>query len=104
MITVKVTYTVKPEFVQKNQENINLFMDDFRSLNSTDFQYASYLCGDGKTFVHLSHYKNEDIQKNLLQVPSFLSFQKQRDDSGLEVSPQIEWMQLVASSQDLINH
>ena len=101
MITVKVTYTVKPEFADKNQENINQFMADFKKMNTNDFRYASYLCGDGKTFVHISHYKNEEIQKQLLQVPSFLSFQKQRDDSGLEGSPQIEVMKMVASSHDL---
>src|SRR5699024_2102553 len=104
MIIVKVTYTVKPDLVQKNQENINLFMVDFKKLNTNDFQYVSYLCEDGKTFVHLSHYKNKEIQKHMLQVPSFLSFQKQRDDSGLEGSPHIEVMQIVASSQGLLNH
>lgn len=103
MISVKVTYTVKPDFVQKNQENINLFMVDFKKMNTNEFSYVSYICGDGKTFVHLSHYKNEDIQNRLLQVPSFLSFQKQRDDSGLENLPQIEIMQVVASSGDIFN-
>lgn len=103
MISVKVTYTVQPDFVQKNQENINLFMVDFKKMNTNEFRYVSYVCGDGKTFVHLSHYKNEDIQKKLLQVPSFLSFQKQRDDSGLENLPHIEIMQVVASSVDFFN-
>lgn len=103
MITVKVTYTVKPEFVNKNQENINRFMDDFKKMDTGDFRYMSYVCGDGKTFVHISHYKNKEIQKQLLQVPSFLSFQKQRDDSGLEGSPEIEVMKLVASSEELFN-
>ena len=101
MISVKVTYTVKPDFVQKNQENINLFMVDFKKMNTNEFRYVSYVCGDGKTFVHLSHYQNEDIQNRLLQVPSFLSFQKQRDDSGLENLPQIEIMQVVATSGDI---
>ncbi|UII31940.1 hypothetical protein LVD17_26995 [Fulvivirga ulvae] len=104
MITVKVTYTVKAEFVNKNQENINRFMVDFKKMNTRDFRYMSYICGDGKTFVHISHYKNEEIQKQLLQVPSFLSFQKQRDDSGLEGSPEIEVMKLVACSEELFNH
>jgi quinol monooxygenase YgiN len=103
MIIVKVTYTVKPDFVQKNQENINLFMVDFKKLNTNDFQYVSYLCGDGKTFVHLSHYKNEEIQKQLLQVPSFLDFQKQRDASGLLGKPEIEVLELVASSREFFN-
>src|SRR5688572_21435890 len=47
MIIVKVTYTVKQEFVQKNQENIKLFMNDFKNLNSTEFRYNAYLCNDG---------------------------------------------------------
>jgi hypothetical protein len=101
MIIVKVTYTVKPDFIQKNQENINRFMVDFKKIGKNDFHYTSYLCEDGKTFVHLSHYQNKEIQKQLLEVRSFLSFQKQRDDSGLESKPQIEVMHLVASSRDI---
>lgn len=104
MIIVKVTYTVKPDFAQKNQENINLFMADFKKMNTNDFRYVSYLCEDGKTFVHISHYQNEEIQSRLLQVPTFLSFQKQRDDSGLEGLPKIEVMKVVASSQEIFNH
>lgn len=103
MIIAKVTYTVKPEFVEKNHENINLFMADFKKMNSNDFRYTAYLCADGKTFVHLSHYQNEEIQKQLLDVPSFKSFQKQRDDSGLEISPKIEMMQLVETSFHIFN-
>lgn len=101
MIVVKVTYTVKPEFVQKNQENINLFMVDIRKMNSINYRYTAYLCEDGKTFVHLSHYQNEKIQKQLLDVPSFKSFQKQRDDSGLDGSHNVEVMNLVATSHDI---
>lgn len=102
MITVKVTYTVKPDFVQKNRENIQLFMVDFKKMNSDDFRYVSYLCSDGKTFVHLSHYKNEEIQKTVLQTSSFLSFQKQRDDSGLEGSPEIEVMTIVEMAHPVL--
>ena len=101
MIIVKVTYTVKPGFVQHNQENINTFMSDFKNMDNKNFRYTTYLCADGKTFVHLSHYQNKEIQKQLLAVPSFVSFQKQRDDSGLENQSQIEMMHMVASSQDI---
>ena len=103
MIIVKVTYTVNPEFVQKNQENIRHFMNDFKQLDSIEFRYDAYLCNDGKTFVHLSHYQNEKIQKTLLEVPSFKSFQEQRDVSGLEVSPQIDIMKAVGSSHDIFS-
>lgn len=103
MIVVKVTYTVKPAFVLQNQVNINLFMKDFQQLNNNDFRYTAYLCNDGKTFVHLSHYKNEEIQKTLLNIENFKSFQQQRDESGLEATPEIEVMKLIASSHDLFS-
>ena len=103
MIIVKVTYTVKPDFVNKNKENIQLFMEDFQKLNANDFRYTIYSCEDGKTFVHLSHYKNEAIQKQLLEVPSFLSFQKQRDESKLELAPTIETMRLVSASTSIFD-
>ena len=103
MIIVKVSYTVKPEFVQKNQENINLFMIDFQKMDSNDFRYHVYLADDGKTFVHLSHFINEDIQKQVLAVPSFLEFQKQRDASGLNNTHKLELLSLVAASSSILN-
>jgi len=103
MIIVKVTYTVNPEFVQKNLENINIFMGDFRKQSNNEFRYNAYLSNDGKTFVHLSHYQNETIQKKLLDIPSFKSFQEQRDASGLEGSPEIVIMKSVVSSHDIFN-
>jgi hypothetical protein len=100
MKSVKVTYTVSSEFVPKNQENINSFMKDFRKLNSADFRYIVYLCEDGKTFMHLSMYANDEIQKRVLDVESFKSFQRQRDDSGLEGPHKIETLKFVASSHE----
>lgn len=102
MIIVKVSYTVQSGFVQQNQENINLFMADFKKMNTNEFRYVSYLCEDRKTFVHISHFQNEEIQSRLLQTPSFISFQKQRDDSDLESLPQIEVMQIIASSHEIL--
>lgn len=101
MIIVKVSYTVKKDFVQQNKANIDRFIADFKKMNNNDFQYTAYLCGDGQSFVHLSHYQNEEIQKQLLETPSFLAFQKQRDESGLETTPQIEVMNLVASAHGI---
>jgi len=102
MITVKVTYTVKPEYVTKNQENIALFMKDFKELKTNDFQYAVYLSSDGKTFVHQSAYKNEKVQQQVLNMESFKEFQKQRDESGLEAEPQIDVMTLVDSTKEIL--
>lgn len=99
MITVKVTYTVKAAFKNQNQENIRTFMEDFSKLPA-DFRYTVYTTGN--TFIHLSNYKNEEIQTTVLNTPSFKSFQQQRDDSGLEIHPQIEVLELAAGTREVL--
>lgn len=102
MIVVNVSYTVTPEFVQKNQYNIRSFMVDFRKMDKNDFRYQVYLKEDGRTFVHFSHFKNEEIQKEVLAVPSFKLFQKERDDSGLDGSHKLEIFKMVDTSATLL--
>jgi hypothetical protein len=98
MISVIVTYKIKKEFVERNKANIEKFIKDFEKLDSSEFQYNVFTKQDGLIFVHHSLYKNEQIQKNLLNVPSFLEFQKQRDEIGLDGKPEIEFVDLIASS------
>ena len=98
MISVKVTYTVKPAFVAQNKTNIKIFLEDFKKLNPSDFTYEVFLCADGITFLHLSTYRDEAIQKHILNVPSFLSFQKARDESGLNDSHTFEMLEHIGSS------
>lgn len=100
MITVKVTYSVKPEFVEKNKQNISRFLNDFKKLDPSDFRYAVYLLEDGVSFLHFSTYTNEEIQKEVLQVESFKSFQKERDESGLNNTHQVEVLDFVGSSSN----
>ena len=101
MIVVKVTYTVKVDFVMKNQENINEFLKDFKKIKNNDFRYTIYLGDDKKTFTHISMYQNEAIQKELLAVQSFKSFQQQRNNSGLEIPEKIEVMELAGASYNI---
>jgi len=101
MKTVKVTYTVKSTFVQKNQENIQTFLKDLKNTGNDAIRYAVYLGSDGKTFHHVASYLNDDAQRLLLELPAFRSFQQQRDDSGLEVAPAIEAVQWATFSHDL---
>lgn len=102
MIVVKVTYTVKPEFVQKNQQNIDRFMADLKKLDKNDFRYNVYLKEDGTTFVHISHFKDEAIQQKVLETPSFKSFQQERDDSGLNGSHKLEVFKVINTSADIL--
>lgn len=98
MISAIVTYKIKAEFVERNKANIEKFIKDFEELDSSEFQYNVFTKQDGLTFVHHSIYKNERIQKDLLSVPSFMEFQKQRDEIGLDGKPQIEFVNLIDSS------
>ncbi|HKG05844.1 MAG TPA: hypothetical protein VKB19_05265 [Pedobacter sp.] len=83
MITVKVTYGVKKEFLAKNKENIAVFIKDFKAMNNNDFKYNVYILDDQTTFVHISSYADEQTQQKILSTPSFVEFQRQRDASGL---------------------
>jgi quinol monooxygenase YgiN len=98
MITVKVSYGVKDAFVAKNKENIATFTKDFKAMGSEDFKYNVYTLDDNTTFVHISSYANEQVQKKVLSTPSFVEFQRQRDESGLVKAHHIVTLNHVASS------
>ncbi|UKB83029.1 hypothetical protein LF887_18740 [Chryseobacterium sp. MEBOG06] len=93
MINVIVTYTVKPEFVPDNKVNIQKFLNDFKNLDQSAFEYKVFVKEDGVTFVHYSNYINEDVQHEVLNVPSFEEFQRLRDESGLNDSHKVEILQ-----------
>ena len=101
MKIVKVTYTVKQSFAKKNLENVKAFISDLSKIDNPDLLYNAFLGKDGATFYHMAIYRSDDAQKILFGLPSFQSFQKQRDDSGLEVSPKIEELELIASTSDI---
>ena len=101
MISVIVTYKVKPDFIDQNKKNIQQFLKDFKKLDRSQFQYNVYIKKDELTFVHHSIYNDENIQTELLNVPSFLEFQKARDESGLVEMPKIEVLNLVGSTNNI---
>jgi len=101
MISVIVTYQVNPEFAEQNKANIRTFLKDFEQLDQTRFKYSVLVKEDGVSFVHFSHYSDETMQNQLLNVPSFKTFQQLRDDSGLNDSHRVEILQSVGSQGDL---
>jgi hypothetical protein len=101
MKMIKVTYTVQPAFASENQKNVKVFINDLGKIANPSLRYLAFLSKDGKTFNHFALYENDEAQKELFDLPSFQSFQKKRDESGLEVAPQIEELELVASSFDI---
>lgn len=99
MISIIVTYKINNEFVEQNKSNVAKFIRDFEELDTSQFQYNVFTKEDGLTFVHHSLYKNKQIQRDILNVPSFLEFQKQRDEIGLQGEPKIEIVNLIESSE-----
>jgi len=100
MIVVKVTYTVNDAYVNTNKEMIQAFLTDFKKLDGTQFLYSILQSEDGKTFIHTSQYKNKEIQQILLNTPSFLRFQEQRD-KNLASEPKIEFLNYVGASKEV---
>lgn len=97
MISVKVTYTVQPEFVSQNLNNIRDFLADFQAIDA-DFKYSVYLLNDGVTFMHVSSYGSMEIQERVLALESFKRFQSRRDASGLNGSHNLEAVTFVGSA------
>ncbi|MCP1252946.1 MULTISPECIES: hypothetical protein [Elizabethkingia] len=95
MINVLVSYTVKPEYVEENKTNIKKFLEDFKQLDQSKFEYKVYLKEDGITFLHYSNYENEEVQYKVLNIPSFKEFQRLRDESGLNGSHQVNFLQSI---------
>lgn len=102
MIHVIVSYRVKPEFVQENKLNIEKFLKRFEDLDHSRFNYSVFLNSDGLTFTHISHYRDGDIQKELLATPAFLDFQKKRDDSGLDGSHRVQVLEHIGSTGSIL--
>lgn len=101
MITVTVSYTVKPEYAAQNKQNIERFLEDFKQLNTLTFRYHAYQLEDGVSFRHLAQFPDEATQKQVLSTPSFKDFQQQRDASGVGDSQRIEKLQLIGASSDI---
>ncbi|MDE5438528.1 hypothetical protein KRE40_02915 [Elizabethkingia meningoseptica] len=95
MINILVSYTIKPEYVAENKHNIQRFLEDFKKLDQSKFEYKVYLKEDGVTFLHYSNYENEAVQHEVLNVPSFKEFQRLRDESGLNGSHQVNILQAI---------
>ncbi|AEA45294.1 hypothetical protein [Fluviicola taffensis] len=101
MISVIVTYQIKPEFVEQNKENIQAFLNDFEQLDASKFKYNVFVKEDGVSFVHYSQYSDEEMQNMLLNIKSFKAFQQMRDESGLNDSHRVEILQSIGSKGNL---
>lgn len=77
MQAVRVTYTVKPEYVATNQANITKVMDYLKENPIEGMWYKSFLLEDGVSFMHINIARDEETMGKLQEVELFTEFQKQ---------------------------
>ncbi|MBM3504779.1 MAG: hypothetical protein FJX65_13000 [Alphaproteobacteria bacterium] len=100
MKAIRVQYTVKAEYAAQNRRNIASVMEELRALGDTGCRYASYCLADGKTFMHLVHYRSTDAEKFPGSLASFKRFQEGLK-GNLEIPPKPETLDLADSSFDI---
>lgn len=103
MKLVRVTYTVKPEYVEHNQANINQVMSDLKAFGNPNTKYASYLEEDGVTFMHFAQYPDEQTALLLNGLDSFAKFRTELKESGPVSPPKAMNMTLVGAAFDLFS-
>lgn len=93
MIAVKVTYVVEEGYIGENLSRIAGFLADFKHLDQSRFQYDVLHVKGSPTFVHVSRYKDQEVQQEILGNTIFRKFQEERD-KRLVGEPLIEYLDI----------
>lgn len=101
MRIIRVTYTVREEFVSTNKQNIEKVMSDLKAMNNPDIKYATFLEPDEKTFMHFAMYPNDETLQILQNLDSFNYFRKELKESMPEMPPKQVDLSLVASAYEI---
>ncbi len=74
MKAVQVQYTVQPEYVEKNKDNIQKVMEALKANPIAGMLYSSYILDDEQTFVHINIAKDSETMSKLNDLPEFKEF------------------------------
>ena len=86
MIKVLVTYKVKSDRVQENEELVKAVYDELRQNNDPDIHYATFKLDDGQTSAHIASFASAEKQAELTDSKSFTAFRENLPDR-CEVPP-----------------
>jgi hypothetical protein len=100
MKTLRVQYTVRPEYAEQNKRNVAAVMAELRASGRGDIKYATYLHEDGKTFMHFIHYATAEAEGLVEKLNAFPKF---RDElrPNLEAAPKFDTFALAHASWDV---
>ena len=101
MKTVKVQYTVQPEYVETNKANIKKVMDKLKAEPIEGMFYSSHMLDDGQTFVHINMAKDDETMSKLNDVQEFTDFRIALKASKPVSPPNQENLTLVAAGFDM---
>ncbi len=98
MKAIKVQYTVKPEFVDRNKENIKAVMDSLQAEPIEGMYYSTYRLEDGSSFMHINIAINDEVMSKLNEVEAFKNFRMALKGSEPLSPPKAEKLEFVGFS------
>lgn len=102
MKAVKVQYTVRPEYVEENKQNIQKVMEALRAHPINGMQYSTYTDNeDPNTFIHINMAKDADTMSQLNTVKAFQEFRTALRESQPLSPPSATQLNLVAAGFEL---
>jgi hypothetical protein len=90
-------YTVKPDYVAQNRQNLDEFIAALTAASVPGLSYRVFLEEDGQTFLHLVT-SQDDPSAVITGLPSFKTFQSELLASDPVVRPDQVGMSLVATN------
>jgi len=101
MKTVRVIYTVQPEYIEQNKINIQAVMNSLNANPIEGMYYSTYQLSDGVSFMHLNVAKDAETMSKLNAVDAFNNFRMQLKASNPVHPPKGEDISLVGSSWNM---
>ena len=97
MKSVKVTYQVKPEFIEQNKKNIQAVMNYLKDNPIEGMYYSSFQLDDEGSFMHINFAQDDETMSKLNDVKAFGEFRMQLKASGPVVPPKAQKMGFVGA-------
>lgn len=96
MISVMVTYKVKPDRVEENEELVRNVYAGLDEVGAPGVHYGTFKKEDGQTFVHMAFFSSPENQAVLSNLSAFQEFQKDIADR-CEIPPNPEPLTPIAA-------
>jgi hypothetical protein len=98
MKTIRVRYTVKPDYVDTNKQRIRAVIAALHERGSRSVKYVVHVEPDGRTFVHLAILSDPN-DNPIPGLPEFAAF-REGLKGNLESPPDTQDWEVVGASWD----